>query len=123
MADADTPSVVDLDAKFDQFDDHWAPRIVATYNDNEVRLAKAAGDFQWHKHDETDELFLVISGRLTIEFRDCKETLSPGQMIVVPRGVEHRPRANEGEVRMLIIDPKNTANTGNHATATQAVKL
>ena len=118
-----SPSKIDLAGKFSKFSDHWAPRIVARYNDNEVRLAKAQGDFQWHSHADSDELFLIVSGTLTMEFRDRTEVLGPGQMIVVPRGTEHRPRALEGEVEMLIIDPKDTANTGNPATATQAVEL
>lgn len=114
---------VDLADKFGQFSDHWAPRIVARYNDNEVRLAKAEGDFQWHSHTDSDELFLIISGTLTMEFRDHVETLSTGQLFVVPKGVEHRPRALDGEVQMLIIDPKDTANTGDHATATAAIEI
>ncbi|WP_209349442.1 cupin domain-containing protein [Pontixanthobacter sp. CEM42] len=118
-----SPSKVDLADKFGQFNDHWAPRIVARYNDNEVRLAKAEGDFQWHSHPDSDELFLVIKGTLTMEFRDRTETLGAGQMIVVPRGTEHRPRALDGEVEMIIIDPKDTANTGDHATATKAIEL
>ncbi|GAA4049710.1 cupin domain-containing protein [Parerythrobacter jejuensis] len=124
MAAADTyPRKVDLDAKFGQFSDHWAPRIVARYNDNEIRLAKAEGDFQWHSHQDSDELFLIVSGTLTMEFRSHTEVLEQGQMIVVPRGTEHRPRALHGEVQMVIIDPKDTANTGDHATATKAVDL
>lgn len=117
------PSKVDLADKFGQFSDHWAPRIVARYNDNEVRLAKAEGDFQWHSHTDSDELFLVVSGTLTMEFRDHTEVLEQGQMIVVPRGTEHRPRALNGEVQMVIIDPKDTANTGDPATATKAIDL
>ncbi|NMW32998.1 cupin domain-containing protein [Altererythrobacter sp. RZ02] len=118
-----TPSKVDLAEKFGQFCDHWAPRIVARYNDNEVRLAKAEGDFQWHSHTDSDELFLVVSGTLTMEFRGHTEVLEQGQMIVVPRGTEHRPRALNGEVQMVIIDPKDTANTGDPATATKAIDL
>ncbi len=114
---------IDLADKFSQFSDHWAPRIVARYNDNEVRLAKAEGDFQWHSHADSDELFLIISGTLTLEFRDRTETLRPGQMIVIPAGTEHRPRALDGEVEMVIIDPKDTPNTGYHATATAAVEI
>jgi len=120
---AGAPAKIDLQAKFAQFSDHWAPRIVGRYNDNEIRLAKAKGDFQWHSHAETDELFLVVSGTLTIEFRDHTETLEPGQMIIVPKGTRHRPRALSGEVEMIIIDPADTANTGDHATATRAVEL
>ena len=117
------PSKVDLSDKFSQFSDHWAPRIVARYNDNEVRLAKAEGDFQWHSHSDSDELFLIVKGTLTMEFRDRTEVLEQGQMIVVPRGTEHRPRALNGEVEMLIIDPKDTANTGDPNTATKAIDL
>ena len=118
-----SPSKVDLTDKFSQFSDHWAPRIVARYNDNEVRLAKAEGDFQWHSHTDSDELFLIVSGTLTMEFRDRSEELEAGQLIVVPRGTEHRPRALNGEVQMLIIDPEDTANTGDHATAFKAVEI
>lgn len=117
------PKKIDLTDKFSQFSDHWAPRIVARYNDNEVRLAKAEGDFQWHSHADSDELFLVVSGKLTMEFRDRTEQLEAGHMIVVPAGTEHRPRALNGEVHMIIIDPKDTANTGDHVTATKAVEL
>ncbi len=117
------PTKVNLAEKFAQFSDHWAPRIVARYNDNEIRLAKAEGDFQWHSHEDSDELFLIINGTLTMEFRDHSEVLEAGQMIVIPSGVEHRPRALNGEVQMIIIDPKDTANTGNHATATKAVQI
>ena len=122
MAEA-TQTKVDLADKFSQFSDHWSPRIVARYNDNEIRLAKAEGDFQWHRHADSDELFLIVKGTLTMEFRDRTETLERGQMIVIPRGTEHRPRALDGEVEMIIIDPKDTANTGNHETATKAVEL
>jgi mannose-6-phosphate isomerase-like protein (cupin superfamily) len=114
---------IDLADKFGQFSDHWAPRIVARYNDNEVRLAKAKGDFQWHSHADSDELFLIVSGSLTMEFRDHTEVLEAGQMIVVPKGVDHRPRALNGEVQMVIIDPADTANTGDHKTATKAVEI
>ena len=123
MAEPATPQVIDLAEKFGQFEDAWSPRIVARYNDNEIRLAKARGDFDWHRHEETDELFLVVQGALTIEFRDHTATLKPGQMLVVPRGMEHRPQALDGEVQLLVIDPRDTANTGNHQTATKAVDL
>lgn len=111
------PSKVNLAAKFAAFDEHWAPRIAERYNDNEVRLAKASGDFQWHKHPDSDELFLVIEGELHMEFRERTEVLGPGELIVVPAGVEHFPRVPQGEVKMVIIDPKDTANTGDPETA------
>ena len=114
---------VNLDEKFAQFSDHWAPRIVARYNDNEVRLVRVSGEFVWHCHEDTDELFLVLDGALEMEFRDRTEVLETGDMIVVPKGVEHRPCARNGEVRLLLIDPKELPNTGDHATATVAVDI
>lgn len=116
-------SKVSLAGKFALFSDHWAPRIVGRYNDNEVRLVKAAGDFQWHSHVDTDELFLVIEGELHMEFRDRVERVGPGEMIIVPRGVEHFPRVPQGEVKLLLIDPQDTANTGDPATAYRATDI
>ena len=117
------PSKVNLADKFAQFDEHWAPRIAGRYNDNEIRLAKASGDFQWHSHPDSDELFLVIEGELHMEFREGTEVLGPGEMIIVPRGVEHFPRVPKGEVKMIIIDPKDTANTGDPETAFNPVEI
>ena len=116
-------SKVNIEEKLSQFADHWAPRIVARYNDNEVRLVKVEGDFIWHAHEDSDELFLVLEGQLEMEFRDRTERLGPGELIVVPRGVAHRPCAREGEVKLLLMDPKDTPNTGDEATATMAVEL
>jgi mannose-6-phosphate isomerase-like protein (cupin superfamily) len=116
-------SKVTLADKFAQFSDHWAPRIVARYNEHEVRLVKVEGEFAWHHHADTDELFLVIEGTLDIEFRDRTEVLGPGELIVVPRGTEHRPCARHGEVKMLLIDPRDMPNTGDPATATIAVEI
>jgi mannose-6-phosphate isomerase-like protein (cupin superfamily) len=114
---------VNLAEKLDSFSDHWAPRIVARYNDNEVRLVRVEGEFVWHQHDETDELFLILDGVLDIELRDRTVRLNPGEMFVVPRGTEHRPIAREGEVKLLLIDPADTPNTGDAATATKAVEI
>ena len=114
---------VNLAEKFGQFSDHWAPRGAGRYNGNEIRLVRAAGDFQWHCHPDTDELFIVVGGRLVMEFRDHVETLGPGEMIVVPRGVEHFPRVPEGEVRMIVIDPADTANTGDTSTAFTPIEI
>ncbi len=116
-----TNGKVNLAEKLGTFSEHWAPRIVARYNGHEVRLVKAAGEFIWHRHDETDELFLVLDGTLDIELRDRTVTLAPGELFVVPRGTEHRPCAREGEVRLLLIDPAELPNTGDPATATKAV--
>ena len=114
---------VNLAEKLASFSDHWAPRIVARYNDNEVRLVRVDGEFIWHQHDDTDELFLVIEGVLEIELRDRLVTLGPGEMFVVPRGTEHRPAARHGEVKLLLIDPKDMPNTGDEATATKAIEI
>ena len=114
---------VNLADKLEGFSNHWAPRIVARYNDHEVRLVKVEGEFIWHQHDETDELFLVLDGELDMEFRERTVTLQPGELIVVPKGMEHRPCARKGEVRLLLIDPKDMPNTGDPATATIAVEI
>jgi mannose-6-phosphate isomerase-like protein (cupin superfamily) len=102
---------VNLEQAFGKFADHWNPRIVDRYNGNEVRLVKILGDFTWHSHAETDELFLVIFGTMSIEFRDGVQHLSAGEMIVVPRGTEHRPFA-EQECHILVMDREGEPNTG-----------
>ena len=114
---------VNIADKFSSFNDTWAPRIVARYNDNEVRLVKVEGEFVWHQHPDTDELFLVLDGTLDIELRDRTVTLAAGELFVVPRGTEHRPCARNGEVKLLLIDPKDMPNTGDPATATKAVEI
>jgi mannose-6-phosphate isomerase-like protein (cupin superfamily) len=114
---------VNLAEKLDSFADHWAPRIVARYNDHEVRLVKVDGEFIWHSHDDTDELFLILDGELDMEFRDRTVTLCPGELIVVPRGTEHRPCARKGEVKLLLVDPMDMPNTGDPETATVAVEI
>ena len=114
---------VNIPDKLASFSDHWAPRIVARYNDHEVRLVKVEGEFIWHQHHDTDELFLILDGELDMEFRDRTVTLQPGELIVVPRGTEHRPCARKGEVKLLLIDPKDMPNTGDPATATVAVEI
>jgi mannose-6-phosphate isomerase-like protein (cupin superfamily) len=114
---------VNLAEKLSGFSDHWAPRIVARYNDHEVRLVKVEGEFIWHQHDDTDELFLVLEGQLDLEFRDRMVTLQPGELIVVPKGTQHRPCARKGEVKLLLIDPREMPNTGDPATATVAIEI
>jgi len=105
------PAVINFADKLGQFSDHWNPRIVANYNGNELRLVKVQGDFTWHAHEETDELFIVLSGEFGIEFRDGVRRLGPGEMIVVPKGTEHRPFA-EAEAQLLIVDREGEPNTG-----------
>jgi mannose-6-phosphate isomerase-like protein (cupin superfamily) len=114
---------VNIPAKLASFSDHWAPRIVARYNDHEVRLVKVEGEFIWHSHADTDELFLILDGELDMEFRDRTVALGPGDLIVVPKGTEHRPCARKGEVKLLLIDPRDMPNTGDPATATVAVEI
>lgn len=103
---------IDLQQKFATFDEHWSPRIVAELNGQQVKLVKFRGEFVWHHHDHEDELFLVHRGRFRMEFRDRSVDLAAGEMIVVPRGVEHRPVADE-EVEVVLFEPAGTLNTGN----------
>ena len=109
-------SAIDLSEKLSTFSEHWSPRTVTQFNDCDVMVVKVKGEFVWHKHDDTDDFFLVLKGLLDIQLRDRTVTLGPGQMYVVPKGVEHRPVARE-EVHMLLIEPTGTPNTGNAATA------
>ena len=102
---------VSLAGKLALIDDQWRPRIVAAYNENKVALVKVQGDFVWHKHEDTDDFFLVISGRLLVDLRDRTVELGPGELFVVPKGVEHRPRALQ-ETEVLLIEPMGTRNTG-----------
>jgi mannose-6-phosphate isomerase-like protein (cupin superfamily) len=107
---------VNLQAKLATFSEHWQPRTVATFNGNDVMVVKVQGELIWHKHDDTDDFFLVLQGHLTIELRDRKVELGPGELFVVPKGEEHRPVAKE-EVHLLLIEPSGTPNTGAAATA------
>lgn len=93
------------------FDDHWAPRVIAEMNDYQFKLVRLEGDFVWHDHPETDETFIVLEGSLCIEFEDGQVELEAGEMYVVPMGVAHRPRA-DGEVKLLLIEPRGVVNTG-----------
>jgi mannose-6-phosphate isomerase-like protein (cupin superfamily) len=104
---------VNLAQKLALFGEHWSPKIVARLNGQEVRLAKILGAFDWHHHAEADELFLCVAGRFRLEFRDRPNVeLTPGELLVVPRGVEHRPVADE-EAHILLFEPADTLNTGN----------
>ena len=102
---------IDLAEKLSTFADHWSPKVVARLNDYEIKVVKIQGEFVWHTHDDTDELFLVIDGELTIQLRDDEVTLRAGQLFVVPRGVEHCPIA-DGEVHAMLIEPVGVVNTG-----------
>lgn len=107
---------VNLEAKLAGFSEHWSPKIVAQFNGHDVMVVKVRGEFVWHSHPDTDDLFLVLRGRLTIQMRDGAVRLGPGELFVVPKGVEHRPVAEE-EAHLLLIEPVGTPNTGDEATA------
>lgn len=103
---------VTLSEKFAQFQDHWAPKIVGQVNDSHVKLVKVKGEFVWHHHDDEDEMFLVVNGRLLMKLRDGDVWLDEGELIIIPRGVEHMPVAPE-ETEILLFEPSTTVNTGN----------
>jgi len=107
---------VGLGGKLATFAEHWQPRVVAQFNGHDVMVAKVKGEFVWHQHDDTDDFFLVLAGRLVIELRDRSIELGPGELFVVPKGVEHRPVARE-EAHILLIERTGTPNTGDAATA------
>ena len=107
---------INLAAKLSTFEEHWQPRVVGQFNGNDLMVVKVKGEFVWHKHDDTDDFFLVLRGRMAIQLRDRVIALGPGEMFVVPKGVEHRPVAEE-EAHLLLIEPRRTPNTGDAATA------
>ena len=109
-------NAINLAEKLSAFTEHWQPRTVGEFNGHDVMVVKVKGTFVWHKHDDTDDFFLVLEGRITIQMRDGNVTLGPGEMFVVPKGVEHCPRA-EDEAHLLLIEPSGTPNTGNAQTA------
>jgi len=107
---------INFEQKLGLFSEHWSPKVVASYNGNDVLVVKVKGEFVWHSHPETDDFFLVLKGRLTIRMRDGDVTLTPGELYVVPKGVEHCPFAEE-ETHLMLIEPAGTPNTGDTATA------
>lgn len=107
---------VNLESKLSQFTEQWSPKTVMQFNHHDIMVVKARGEFVWHKHDDTDDFFLVIKGRLTIQLRERDIHLEPGELFVVPKGVEHRTIA-EDEVHILLIEPVGTPNTGDESTA------
>jgi len=111
-----SPPVVNLAQKFGRFSDHWSPKIAAQVNDTHIKLVKLKGEFVWHQHEKEDEMFLVVKGKLVIHVREGgKETplsLEPGEFVVIPKGMEHKPEA-KAEVEAVLIEPTTTLNTGN----------
>lgn len=108
---------INLREKLNSFSDHWSPRIVTKMNDHDVMVVRVEGEFVWHSHPDTDDFFFFLEGELDIELRDRTITLRPGELYVVPKGVEHRPVARKGEVQMLLIEPRGTPNMGDEKTA------
>jgi mannose-6-phosphate isomerase-like protein (cupin superfamily) len=104
-------NAINFQQKFGLFAERWTPKVVAEMNDYQFKLVKLAGDFIWHDHQDTDETFIVIEGNLRIDFRDGSVQVQSGEMLVVPRGVEHKPYA-ENEVKLLLIEPRGVLNTG-----------
>jgi mannose-6-phosphate isomerase-like protein (cupin superfamily) len=107
---------INLAHKLGTFSDYWQPRVVGQFNGHDLMVVKVKGEFVWHKHDDTDDFFLVLSGRIDIQLRDANVAVGPGEIFVVPKGVEHRPVAAE-EAHILLIEPRGTPNTGNAETA------
>lgn len=112
---------INLTQKLTLFNDHWNPRLIAELNGQHFKLVKFVGEFVWHDHEHEDELFLVVAGRFRMDFRDRQEWIETGEMIVVPRGVEHRPYAEE-EVPVLLFEPASTINTGDVQDAKTVLK-
>ena len=102
---------INFKSKFDKFDDHWSPKVIAEMNDYQFKLAKIKDDFIWHEHNDTDEAFIVINGVIWIEFKDETIQINAGEMIVVPKGTKHRPYAKE-EAQIMLVEPKGVVNTG-----------
>ncbi len=113
-------SKVNLNEKFNLFTEHWSPKIVGELNGQHVKLVKLKGEFVWHKHDNEDEMFFVVNGSFTMEFRDKKITLNENEFLIVPKGVEHKPVA-ENEVSIMLFEPATTLNTGD--TQSELTKL
>lgn len=109
-------AAINLAQKLSSFTEHWQPRVVGQFNGHDLMVVKVKGEFVWHKHDHTDDFFLVLQGRITIRMREGDVTLGPGEVFVVPQGVEHCPVAEE-EAHLLLIEPAGTPNTGDAATA------
>jgi len=103
---------INLKEKLALFSDHWSPKVIAEMNDYQFKLVKIQGDFVWHHHDDTDEVFIVIEGKMKIEFENETVELNEGDMYVVPKGVEHKPYAEE-ECKVMIVEPRGVMNTGN----------
>jgi mannose-6-phosphate isomerase-like protein (cupin superfamily) len=115
-------SPINLSEKLASFSEHWTPKIIGGYNGNDLMVVKVKGEFVWHSHPDTDDFFMVLKGKLTIRLRDGDVILNPGEIYVVPKGVEHCPVAEE-ECHVLLIEPRGTPNTGDEKTAITKVAI
>jgi mannose-6-phosphate isomerase-like protein (cupin superfamily) len=116
------PIAINLENKLNTFEGHWQPKIVTQFNNNDVMVAKIKGEFVWHTHHDTDDFFMVLKGQVTIQLKEGNVVLNPGEIYVVPKGVEHAPMTTE-EAHILLIEPTGTANTGDAATAVVKLKI
>lgn len=103
---------INLAQKFEKFSAHWHPYVIGELNDNHIKIAKLQGELVWHKHDHEDELFIVLEGTLMMDFRDKTVATRPGEILIVPKGVEHRPWTNNEEVKIMLVEPKSIKHTG-----------
>jgi mannose-6-phosphate isomerase-like protein (cupin superfamily) len=117
-----TQASINLTEKLSTFTEHWTPKIIGSYNGNDLMLVKVQGEFVWHSHPDTDDFFMVLKGRLTIKLRDGDVLLNPGEVYVVPKGLEHCPVAEE-ECHVLLMEPRGTPNTGDEKTAVTKVAI
>jgi mannose-6-phosphate isomerase-like protein (cupin superfamily) len=115
-------AVINVAEKLSKFSGHWSPKIVGQFNDNDLMVVKVQGEFVWHSHPDTDDFFMVQKGQLTIQLREGNVVLNPGEIYVVPKGVEHCPMAAE-ECHLLLIEPRGTPNTGDVSTAVVTNKI
>jgi len=111
---------INLSDKLSKFSDHWSPKLLGRVNDTDIRLVKIQGDFDWHAHENEDEMFFVIQGEMRMAFRDRTEIVKAGEFIIVPRGTEHRPGADE-ECHILLVEPSSVVNTGDGETTDRTV--
>ncbi len=115
-------NMINLAEKFALFNDQWSPKIIANIDDYDVRLVRIEGEFEWHSHLDADEMFLVVEGEFRMEFRDRSERLCSGEMIVVPKGTEHRPVANQGEAKVVVFEKSSVLNTGDGEVTARSVE-
>jgi len=110
------PEAINLAEKLSKFSEHWSPKIVSGFNGHDIMVVKVKGEFNWHSHEDTDDFFMVLSGRIRIETENGNVELGPGELYVIPKGIQHRPVAEE-EAHLMLIEKSGTPNTGDEATA------